>query len=67
MVATAAAGGIMIYGESFIQQVPILSGILPGSDYFLVLFSVLAVMLAVVLVFSAMLVRTPPKKQSKPT
>ena len=61
MVAVAAAGGIIVAGESFIEDVPIMNEILPGNDGILILITVLGVLLAFTLVVSSVLAREPAK------
>ncbi|MFX1513692.1 MAG: hypothetical protein ACFFCQ_14000 [Promethearchaeota archaeon] len=61
MVAVAAAGGIYVYGESFIQDVPFMNEVLPGADNFLILITVLSVLLAGTLILSSIFMK--PERQ----
>ncbi len=61
MVSVAAAGGILIAGESFIEDVPIMNEVLPGNDGILILITVLSVLLAFILVISSILAKEPAK------
>ncbi|MFW9916290.1 MAG: hypothetical protein ACFFGZ_11855 [Candidatus Thorarchaeota archaeon] len=65
MVVVAAAGGMWVYGETILEEMPILEGFLPGRGGYLLFVTVLGVMLSAMLVMSSLLVKEPPKSASQ--
>ncbi|MFX0116691.1 MAG: hypothetical protein ACFFB3_19240, partial [Candidatus Hodarchaeota archaeon] len=65
MVVVAAAGGIWTYGETILEDIPIMEGFLPGRGGYLLFVTTLGLMLSAMLVTSSLLVKEPRKASSQ--